>query len=97
MHVVSKHGLCQPVYATYTNGICYGFTEGATVSGPLMLTSDFLLESSSQLAKFHAIDYEVPDAKFPSHYDRTENGMRKAFQGELRLKVSLQKPLRSLF
>lgn len=81
MHVVSKYDLCQPVYATYSNGIVYGFTEGTTLSGPLMLTNDFLNEASSKLAKFHSIDWEVPDAKFPNHYERMENGMRQAFQG----------------
>ena len=96
MHVVSKFGLCQPVYGTYENGIVYGYTEGTTLNGPLMLTTDFLNESSRKLGKFHAIDYEVPDAKFPDHYDRMENGMRKAFQGELLLNVSLHTSLWAL-
>ena len=58
------------------------FTEGTTLNGPLMLTTDFLNEAATKLAKFHAIDYEVPDAKFPNHYVRTEQAMRPAFQSK---------------
>ena len=73
MNEISKHGLCRPVYAKYNNGIAYGYTQGVVLNGALMLTNDFLNEMATKLAKFHSIKYEIPDAKFKTHFDRMAN------------------------
>ena len=84
MQVVNKHGLCQPVYATYKNGIAYGYTNGVTVTGELMLTEDFLEEAATKLARFHSIQYEVPGLNFRTHQDRIENQFGPSFMLMLR-------------
>ena len=81
MQVVSSRGLCQPVYATYNNGIAYGFTRGSTVTGELMLTEDFLNEAATKLARFHSIKYEIPDLPFKTYQDRMEQQFGPSFQG----------------
>lgn len=70
MDVVSKHNLCEPVYARYNNGVCYGFSQGVTLNGSLMLTNDFLNEMTTKLARFHSIKFDLPDIKFETHYQR---------------------------
>lgn len=70
MQEVSRHKLCQPVYAKYTNGICYGYSEGVVVDGPLMLTNDFETEMATKLAKFHSIQFDIPNIKFQTHFER---------------------------
>ena len=82
MQVVSSRGLCQPVYATYNNGIAYGFTRGVTLNGQLMLTEDFLNEAATKLARFHSIKYEIPDLPFKTHLERSENNSRLMFHGK---------------
>src|SRR5699024_1800819 len=59
MNEISKHGLCQPVYAKYSNGICYGYAEGTTLTGSLMNSEEYLQEAASKLARFHSIKYQI--------------------------------------
>ena len=72
MNEVSRHKLCQPVYAKYSNGICYGYSEGVVVDGPLMLTRDFETEMATKLAKFHSIQFDMPNIKFKTHFERMD-------------------------
>ena len=72
MNEVSRHKLCQPVYAKYQNGICYGFADGVVVSGPLMLTSDFETEMATKLAEFHSIKFDMPTVGFETHFERMD-------------------------
>lgn len=51
-------------------GLCYGYSYGYTVDGPLMLTNDFLNEMASKLAKFHNINYKVQNVDSKTHYER---------------------------
>ena len=55
MNEISKYGLCKPVYARYTNGIAYGYTQGVVLNGALMLTNDFLNEMATKLGKCKCI------------------------------------------
>lgn len=82
MHEVSKYGLCQPVYAKYSNGICYGYAEGTTLTGSLMNSEEYLQEAASKLARFHSIKYEIPNLQFKTRYDRTSDELREAYFGE---------------
>jgi len=72
MNEVSKHGLCQPVFAQYNNGICYGYTQGVTVNSALMLTTDFLTEMATKLAEFHSIKLELPGIEHKTHFDKID-------------------------
>lgn len=83
MQAVSKHGLCPPVYAKYKNGLVYGFTEGVTVTGELMLTKDFETEMAAKLARFHSIKYEVPGTQYRTHLERLEQQFGPPFRGNL--------------
>ena len=62
--------LASIIYAKYKNGLCYGYTEGVTLDGALMLTNDFLNEMATKLAKFHSIKFEIPSIKFETHFHR---------------------------
>jgi len=70
MNEASKHGLCQPVFAKYNNGLCYGFTEGITLNGKIMLSTEFLEEMATKLAKFHSIECKLSNIQFDTHFDR---------------------------
>ena len=41
-----------------------------------MLTNDFLNEIATKLAKFHSIKYEIPDAKFKTHFEKMDTQFR---------------------
>lgn len=70
MNEVSKYNLCKPVYAKYANGLCYGFNNGITLNGPLMLTHDFLNEMATKLAQFHSIKLDLENIKFKTNFER---------------------------
>jgi len=70
MNVVSKFGLCEPVYAKYNNGLCYGYTDGVTLNGALMLTNDFLNEMATKMARFHTIRHSIQNIKSKTHFER---------------------------
>ena len=90
MQALSKHGLCQPVYGKYENGIVYGYAEGVTLTGELMLTNEFLNEAARKIARFHSIKYEVPGIKFKTNLERQELQFRPPFKGK---KLITQKSL----
>lgn len=64
------------------NGICYGYTEGTTLTGPLMLSEEYLQEAASKFARFHSIKYEIPNLKFKTRYDRTSDELREIYYGK---------------
>ena len=64
------------------NGIVYGYTEGVTVTGELMLSNDFLNEASTKLACLHSIKYEVPGIKFKTQLERVEIQFGQSFKGK---------------
>ena len=82
MNEISKYGLCQPVYAKYQNGICYGFMEGTTANGELMLSEEYLEEAAGKFAKFHSIKYQIPNLQFKTRYDRTTDEIRANYYGK---------------
>ena len=72
MNEISKYGLCQPVYARYSNGVCYGYSPGNTVDGKIMLSEEFLKEFTTKYALFNSIKYDIPGAMFKTHLERLE-------------------------
>lgn len=45
------------------------FSHGVTLTGPLMLTYDFLNEIAPKLARFHCIKFDMPEIKFKTHHE----------------------------
>lgn len=82
MQEISNRGLCEPVYARYSNGICYGFAEGTTLTGSLMNSEEYLQEAASKFARFHSIKYQISNFPFKARHDRITDELQENFYGK---------------
>ena len=65
----------------FQNGICYGYTEGITLNGAIMLSEEYLKEAATKFARFHSIEYEFSNFPFKTRYDRVSDELREIFYG----------------
>lgn len=76
MKIISKHGLCAPIYGRFVNGLCYEYCEGTTLDSELMATQEFANEMSVRLAHFHSLSIApAPHSPFPTLFEKMKKTM----------------------
>ncbi|KAG7163458.1 Ethanolamine kinase 1-like 1 [Homarus americanus] len=53
--VLHRSGCCPPLYATFSNGLCYGFTQGSPISPDLVVQEPIWRAISQEMARYHKI------------------------------------------
>ncbi|XP_042232219.1 ethanolamine kinase 1-like [Homarus americanus] len=61
--VLHRSGCCPPLYATFSNGLCYGFTQGSPISPDLVVQEPIWRAISQEMARYHKI--KVGDVEHP--------------------------------
>ncbi|PAA94813.1 hypothetical protein BOX15_Mlig016922g1 [Macrostomum lignano] len=60
MRLLHLHGFCKPVYATFANGLCYGYVHGDVADEELVREPTFGRLVARELASLHCL--QVPSA-----------------------------------